>query len=229
MKKLNFIFGVVLIATIAACNKSDEDVQDFGYNYYPVESGRYIDYRVEEFFFDDFNNTVDTTIYLLRELIDSPFTDLEGRNVYKLKRFTASIDDTIAIWTETGQSWTIHKNDERLERTEENVRFVDLSFPLRRSKTWDGNSRNDSSVQEYKVLDYDLRIQYNATLVFGQTARINERNNVNLIEDQLIETTYARDIGPVNRVEKNLVLDPDSGEVVSGILTTWTYLEHGTL
>lgn len=229
MKTIRFIFGIVLIAAIAACNKSDEDVQDFGYNYYPVEAGRYIDYRIDEYFYDDFNNTIDTTVYLLRELIDSPFTDLEGRNVYKLKRFTASIDDSIISWTETGQSWTIHKNDERLERTEENMPFVDLLFPLRRSKTWDGNARNASSAQEYKVLDYDLRIQYNATVVFGKTARINEKNNVNLIEDQLIETTYARDIGPVNRIEKDFVLDPDSSTVVSGRLKTWTYLEHGSL
>lgn len=229
MKELKCIFGFILIVTIVACNKSDEDVQDFGYNYYPVEAGRYIDYRVDEYFYDDFNNTIDTTVYLLRELIDSPFTDLEGRNVYKLKRYTASIDDSIIAWSETGQSWTIHKNDERLERTEENMTFVELSFPLRRSKSWDGNARNDSTVQDYTVLDYDLRIQYNANVVFAKTARINERNNVNLIEDQLIETTYARDIGPVNRIHKDLVLEPDSGEVVSGIIKTWTYLEHGTL
>lgn len=224
MKKLLFI-SIAIIITVLSCQKADEDTLDMAYDYLPVESGNYIIYNVKETTYDDFKDTVYVVDYLMKEVMDSAVLDLEGRNVFQLKRFVNSGDDSLIVWS-LSDVWTIYKGQDRVERTEENVTYVSLVFPLRRSKTWDGNARNTLGEQQYKVLDYDLKSQIGAS-IFGRTARINHLSNKNLIEDQLSEEVYARNVGMVQRIERDVKINPSDSTIISGFETSWTYLEHG--
>ena len=75
-------------------------------------------------------------------------------------------------------------------------------------------------------MDYDLK-----TIVGGKsymsTCRVNEKVNANLIEDQLEEEVYARDIGLVYRVKRDLVLNPSDSSITKGSDISWSLLESG--
>jgi hypothetical protein len=224
MKKL-LIISLALVAGVISCQKPDEDVADMGYDYFPLESGQYIIYDVVETTYDDFLDTVYVNEYILKELVDSVMIDGEGRKVYQLKRFINSGSDSVIVWT-ISDVWTAYRGQDRAERTEENVTYVKLVFPLRRSKTWDGNARNSLGEQKYKVLDYELKAQIGAA-IFGRTARINHLSNKNLIEEQLSEEVYARGIGLVLKVQRDVKINPADSTINSGFEHRWTYLEHG--
>ena len=133
-------FLIICLSLVAfSCSKEDSDVQELGYDYYPVIVGKYVTYNVEHYVYNDFDTTIDTSIYQLKEVIDSAYLDLEGRTVYQLKRLSR-VSDTLP-WSLI-QDWSFYKDKERLEINESNAVFVKMAFPLRRAKTWDGNSRN---------------------------------------------------------------------------------------
>lgn len=207
-----------------SCEKTDVDTVDMTYDYYPLSSGSFTVFNVVEYSHNDFTNTVDTNTYLLKEMFDSTFIDGEGRTAYLLKRYKSPVLDS-AEWI-LSDVWTVYKGNESVERTEENVVFVKLTFPLRRSKTWDGNARNDSSSQTYTVLDYDLKSTI-GDKSFAKTCRINQFEKRNLIEDELAEEIYARDFGLVFKVNRKLQYNPADSSIVSGFNHIWTYKESG--
>ncbi len=223
MKNVLVILAVLL--SFMSCERTDEDIPDLGYDYYPLSDSSYVMYQVVEYIYDEFQGTRDSNGYQLLELVDTAYTDLSGRTIHNLVRFTRASD---TVDWKLKDVWTVYKGDDRLERMEENVTFVRLSFPLKRGKTWDGNSRNDSSEQIYTVLDYNLKNKVDGT-TFKNTARINHFENINLIEDQFQEEIYARDVGLVQRIDRNLELDPADGSPKAGYDITWTYIEHGKL
>ena len=223
MKKAGYI--ILILFAFWSCQKTDEDTFDAGYNYFPIQTGYYTIFKVQEYTYDDFTSTIDTNIYLLKEKFDSSFTDGEGRNAYLLKRYTKADVDSITDW-KLVDVWTAYKGKDQAERFEENVTFIKLIFPLKRNKSWDGNAKNDSLSQIYKVLDYDLKEAYGGK-TFMQTCRINQYENKNLIEDELSEEVYARDFGLVFKVMRKLSLNPADSSIVKGYDYTWTYKESG--
>lgn len=222
MKK--FSLYLLLVALVISCSKTDEDVQDLGYDYFPLETGNYIIYTVTEVTYDDFNDTVITVDSLLKETVGKSFLDLEGRTVYKLNRYTKPNFDTVEVWN-FKDVWTVYKGSAHAERTEGNDTFVNLTFPLKLGKVWDGNARNDSVSQDYTVLNYNFRMKIGGS-TFNRTARINQWENINLIEEQLAEDIYARDVGLVQRVNRDVTIDP-SDSTLGGSEFSWVYKEHG--
>ena len=77
MKKFTFIFlfSVTVISGFFSCKKDAALAPDLGYNYFPDQVGRYGVYNVDSFFYDDFNNKVDTFKFQLKEKIQSIYTD----------------------------------------------------------------------------------------------------------------------------------------------------------
>ena len=220
----NYSLYLLLLVFVISCSKTDEDVQDLGYNYLPLETGNFIIYTVTETTYDDFNDTVLTEVYLLKETIGSSFLDLEGRTSYKLNRYTKPDFDTVEVW-KFKDFWTVYKGSSHAERTEENVTFVNLTFPLRLGKIWDGNARNDSVSQDYTVLNYDFRMKI-GDATFNRTTRINQFENTNLIEEQLAEDIYAEHVGLVQRINRDITIDP-SDSTLGGFEFSWVYNEHG--
>ena len=71
------IFFLALVAF--SCSKENEvTVTDLGMAYAGLELGNYVVYDVDSIFYDDFNDTVITTIFQLKELVAEAYTDLEG-------------------------------------------------------------------------------------------------------------------------------------------------------
>lgn len=216
MKQLYPLLIVVLCFT--AC-KQDPDFEeiDLGYDYFPTTSGTYIEYDVDSI---HYGITVETTSFQLREVITDDFVDEEGQRAYQLERFkraTASDD-----WVQT-DVWTIKRTNNTAERVEENERFIRLAFPLEEGKTWDGNSFNQRDPWNYLCTSFDEPYSWEG-VSFSETVFIEQRTNLNLVDQELAYEVYARNIGMVFKQFTDLTFQDGQ---IQGVDMEVRYIDHG--
>jgi len=140
MKNLLLQTLVVIVLLFAACKK-DKAVEtvDIGYNYFPTEVGRYVVYQVDSISYDDFFTPVkiDTAHFQLKEVIESVFTDNEGRASERIERYVRYADTL--PWS-LRDVWYQTRSTTKAEKVEENVRFIKLTFPTQNNQKWNGNA-----------------------------------------------------------------------------------------
>ncbi len=213
MKNLEglLILAVAVIVVFASCKKTPDDYQtDLGIEYYPLEVGKFIEYQVDSTIYDP---NGDTTVFssktLVKEEVIDTLHDNIGNVLYKIERFERTADSL---------PWTIKKvltqsvQDNQAIRTEDNLRFIKMPFPLRKGTRWDGNSHFNTglivtvageSLEMFKGWSYRVLGVGEAATVgsfqFDETATIEESDNENLIELRRSTSTYAKGIGLVYR------------------------------
>ena len=101
----------------------------------------------ERLSFDDVTLTSDTIHYQVKEELDSTFIDDTGNQAYRIER--SRRNDTASFWTIT-DIWYCNLTSSTAEKVEENLRFIKLSFPMFKNKTWAGNKY----IHPWDVTDY---------------------------------------------------------------------------
>jgi hypothetical protein len=137
MKYAYLIIGLLLIGT-SGCgdDKIDNPFPDDSTAYFPLVVGKSITYAVDSTVFDDApnGNSFETVSFQVKEVIASIQVNGEGDTVYYLHRFRRSTEADPWVITDV---WTLEKNTAEALRSEENLTFRKLSFPLRFGKRWD--------------------------------------------------------------------------------------------
>jgi len=93
MNFLKFLIPFLIIGAILfqSCEGGTEaDPIEFGYDYFPLEIGKYIEYDVDSIIYDISagNNVIVTSNSIqVREEVTDSFPDNEGRIVYRIERF----------------------------------------------------------------------------------------------------------------------------------------------
>lgn len=133
------ILLVLLPAILFSCNKQTlEDFQNEPLSdYMPLQVGKYITYRVDSLIFTNFGRDEETHSYLVKHVIDAQITDNLGRPAFRVFRYTNDVDGS-GRWEPTG-SYSITPLKDRIEVTEDNLRFIKLLLPLSDKTTWKGN------------------------------------------------------------------------------------------
>ena len=106
------ISAVVLLFN--SCKKSDEDSApiNFGYNYFPMQVGDSLIYDVHVHTKD--LNEYDST-YQILEVVESIFTDIQGRPTFRLERYVRNtINDPWIIF----HVWTANADNVEVEKKE---------------------------------------------------------------------------------------------------------------
>ncbi len=217
MKK---IFSLLFVCVIlASCKKDDEPVVvDLGYDYFPNQVGTYIIYEVDSTGFG-----IDGEVHLeyqVMEVLAEEFVDGENQLAIKVERFTR-IDES-DLWV-LSDVWTQKRTNQSAQRIEEDVRYVRLGFPVEVDKTWNGNAYNTMEPWNYKITEVDVPAIYNG-LSFEQTATVFQRNNVNLIDQELASEVYARGVGLVYKQLTDIEIQ--QGDMI-GVEMTMKILEYG--
>ena len=125
---------------------------DIGHDFAGLELGKYVVYDADSFFYNDFNNTIDTSYYQIKELVDSKFEDLEGEEAFKIIRYRKEIDSTNWVLIDV---WNSKITQSNFQKTEENIKFIKLIFPVRNNVSWNGNSMNNLDEMEYEYTAID--------------------------------------------------------------------------
>ncbi len=189
MKYLGIIFVSFLF--LFSCAKKVEDPMDLGHRYYPTPLKKYSIYQLDSVSIDCVFDVRDTFSFEILEIFDTLFEDALGKDAIRIELYTRSLGSS-----DWGIPRIYHTNTffTRAERTEENIRYVKLIFPIVDESIWDINDFNflDSktstirnSHQPYIVNSFS----YDSTV----TSLMQDEENL-LTKDYEVEV-YAIDIG----------------------------------
>jgi hypothetical protein len=154
MKKyISFLPLAFLIIIFAACKNETEVYPSAKLSdYYPLQSGKYITYKLDSLVYLNFG-TRDTTIsYEVKYVVDSLITDNLNRPAYRIFRFIRKEDPN--PWVPSGTFLAVNTNN-TIEFIENNMRFIKLVLPLSNQFSWKGNAFIDtySLNSDVKYLD----------------------------------------------------------------------------
>jgi hypothetical protein len=217
-----FLLLMLGISFCFSCKKENTEAPvDVGYEYYPVTVGNWIIYQVDSIVYDDFSGTTDTFNYQIKEVIESDFTDNEGRNTQRLERYKRQNDTSQWVIQDV---WYSNRNSSTAEKVEENVRFLKMVFPIKSRQEWNGNMFNFMEPQTYKY--ESLFSPYDAgSMHFDSTVTVLQMEELNLILDDYAIEVFAKNIGMVYKKFRHLEKEPD-GTIIKGLDLTYIIRSH---
>ncbi len=138
------LLSILAVATFVSCQKENIVPDDIEYaadkQFFPLQTGKTLIYKVTEINIDKPSDYYDTAIYYLRERIDIPIIDNEGDTAYRIERFKSASSNY--FW-KISDIWEAKLTDKSAEKVEENERIIKLKFPLKIGNTWNGNLKNE--------------------------------------------------------------------------------------
>ena len=188
------------------------DQSIYGYEYYPLEVGKFRIYRVDSIQFDLGGNDLpiqDSATFYVRDDVVEVFKDQTDLDVYRIERYRSS--DPAGPWT-IQDVVTQSRTTNQAYYTENNLRLISLVFPVERGVRWDGNAfiKDDiivfirgESLEMFKGWDYEI-LSVDSSEVIGdishdQVVTIQQANNDNVIELRYSQEKYAKGVGLVYR------------------------------
>ncbi|MCB0429035.1 MAG: hypothetical protein KDD54_02895 [Flavobacteriales bacterium] len=217
--KFILIFGV--LTAWASCKKSTVDPPLTYTDYYPVDVGHWVIYDMDSTVYDAFLNGADTNYhYQIKEVIADVFKDNTGQTTYRIERFKRQADTDPWLISDV---WYANRFDDRLERVEENLRYVRLQFPPRKNHSWDGNAMNTLETWNYRYTAVHQSYTV-GTFDFDSTVTVQQVDEANLIEEKSVEEVYALHVGMVRKTYRVLDKEVD-GTIKGGLDYTMTLLD----
>jgi hypothetical protein len=138
-RTLPVILASLAALTIFSCSKKTEDFQSAPLSdYYPLQVGKYVTYRVDSTVFTNFGHNTEIHSYQVKHSIEAQLTDNLGRPAYRVFRY---IRDTAGTqpWTPNG-SYFITPTGQQIETVENNLRVIKLHLPVKDGFNWHGNT-----------------------------------------------------------------------------------------
>ncbi|MBP7274054.1 MAG: hypothetical protein KA974_09435 [Saprospiraceae bacterium] len=224
IKNICFLVLVVLvIGSLVSCKDSHETEElntAFGYEYFPLQTGKYITYVVDSLTYDIGDNNViviDTSRVYIKEVVQDTFTDNLGNTAYRIERFTKNmINDPWQI----DRVWAATLFNNMVFRIEDNLRFARLTFPARKRSSWDGNVFIDKSIKiPINGESIEVFKDWNNYIIqsVGQPEQIGDEfftdvltvietddNGINKVQRRYSVSKYAENIGLVYREQEIL-------------------------
>jgi hypothetical protein len=179
------------------CNRIKDPIPEYTQRIYPLETGQSRIYLVW-----DTTYTVQDTIvdwFYRKEVIGETETDLLGREVYRVETFRSEYALGQNYEFKPERVWTVYKDEEYVERYEENQRYLVLKFPVFPGIRWNGNLYNGLGEQAFKYQSIDTVLQVNGVeydpLVFVMNSLPSD--STSQINYRIAYELYAPDIGKV--------------------------------
>jgi len=188
---------------------------DYTKEYFPLKIGSSITYHVDSIVFDDApgGNQKDTSIFQIKEEVSSYQIDLSGDTLYYIHRFKRDNQDE--NWQVT-DLWTASRSSYEALRTEENLKFRKMTFPLEDGKKWFGTSYIPASTSiligtenvqafqdwESEVVAFDVNDQVGDFFFDNNDVmHISQVNTDDGSTKRFVMEKYARNIGLISRID----------------------------
>lgn len=205
-------FCIIALLALSACHKENIVPADVEFSadkqYFPLETGKSLIYKVTEITIDKPSDYYDTIVYYLRERTDIPFIDNESDTAYRIERFKSQ---TTSNWT-ISDAWEAKLTTYTAEKVEENQRFIKIKFPLAIGKYWNGNLKNELDDKDCTITSLSSKYK-NENIQLDSCLSITRDSSVTQISKQYDVETYARNIGLVYKE----ITDINSQEVIYGV------------
>ncbi len=175
--------------------------------WFPLEIGQFAEFMVDSMVFD-FGQR-DSSRTFVREVVTDTFRDNTGRLVFKIERFER--ENPAAAW-QIRHVWSASRMASEAIRTEGNLRFRPIVFPLDARSGWDGHVFLDKNLEievagerlrpfggwffEVDSLDVPGEV---GDFAFDSLLLVTEVDADNLFERRFSRAKYARNVGLVWR------------------------------
>lgn len=223
MKKALFFISILLIILAVSCKKDKVlPPVDMGYNYFPINIGHWVAYQVDSIVWDDFTQKIDTFHYKIKELVESEFTDAEGRITQRIERYI-KINDTSDWQIKNVYYW--NRTPSVGEKTEQNIKYARLIFPVVKNEKWNGNMYNFFESQNYKYTYIDKADDYNG-ISFDSTLSVLQKDEEYAISKDYQEEIYARNVGMIYKRYTSVATKP-TGEITKGVDYQYVIISYG--
>src|SRR5215210_892278 len=141
MKKVavyTLFFSVVIFY---ACNKKDASINSTQLNeYMPLQTGKYIHYRLDSMIFIDFGQRDTVISYEAKDIVDGELTDNLGKQTFRIIRYLRDISSTNDDDYTARLTYFVTPSRESVELQEENLKFQKLRLPVNNGFNWHGNA-----------------------------------------------------------------------------------------
>ena len=193
---------LTLLVCVHSCKLQsiDPETVDLGHDYYPLEIGRYIIYNQHDTIYNSVT-VVDTTYHVKEVIHDSYKEGTEEKFI--VYHYAKKTTDT--VWPIQPDSvWTVVNTNNQLIRTESNIDYIKLVFPVKEGKAWNGNAKNPageftSSDKFYRMTDLNKPYTING-MVYPNTLKMTIANQSDEIVSMDIRyDIYAKGIGFVKK------------------------------
>jgi hypothetical protein len=210
-----FLFPLSAFLFFSGCRKETIISAPTSYNYFPSEIGHWIEYEVDSIYHSETDNNNDDSVFYyqfhIREIIDSAYIDDAGRENQIVIRYKR--EDSLNAWT-ISNVWTQTISTTAAYRTEDNVSFHKLAFPVSTSVTWNGNDANtlDEEFYSYEYIHQPATID---SIYFDSTISVLQIDENNFVETFYGNEIYAAGVGLVYKERKEL--GKRNGIIVKGL------------
>ena len=202
------ILTLLLVVLLSSCKK-DESKIFFGYNYFGLTEGNFIEYNAIAIRHNiDLIPKHDTTRYRLKTVVGKDYIDNEGRTAKEFNRY---------IYDEIDQEWdfldlyTAIINEGKAELVEENQRKIKLVFAIRDDKVWDANaySMNNEKLCSYMPSAIHQERKYGSQ-IFDSTVVVDLGYDSTFYSFKREFEVYANGVGLVELYRKDLKITGDT-------------------
>ena len=189
----------VLFLLLSGCQSPDAGPIETGEDYFPLETGRYVIYDVEEQQYV-LNASPVRQVYQRKEVTGSSFTDATGQPAFRLIRYRRN---TAAQPWQPDSVWAMRVVNNEAIRTENGRDFVALLFPVREPLTWDANRRNNLGPETYSTRNAGQPFGVSG-IQFSETVTVQNQPDSTLVSQRKYVAVYARQVGLIYRERTNL-------------------------
>lgn len=243
-------FRILILSCITLCvfhSCSEEktielDESIYGYHYFPLDIGKYWVYQIDSTIVDDAGSTILKTTSYVREEIESMYINENGVEEYRIERSYSKDLNGEYIVTD---AWKAERNDSYASKTEENLRFIKLIFPIVKDADWSGNhfdelTRIDIAGERIWVYkdwgNYRIESRGKTIEVKGETyenvVEVLQSDFESDIERRYSKESYAPNVGLVKK--EMIILDtqcicPDDSwfdKAEAGFILTQSLVEY---
>jgi len=189
------------LVVLSGCGEGEPAKQINGEEYFPLRTGFYQIYSIEENVYTELNPP-DSFVYELKtEVVDS-FANQEGNFTYVIYRSTRPAEND--PW-EFQEVWSARVNISQVVLSEGNTAYIRIALPAFRNKEWNGNALNALQEDSYLIESAGGSYLLDPDLEFSDVLVINQEDELNELKRDQREEVYARNAGLIYK--KSIVLN----------------------
>ncbi|MFT6740636.1 MAG: hypothetical protein ACJAVF_002145 [Paraglaciecola sp.] len=204
---MKYLLAISTFLFLFSCKTEKDTFQlETGEEYFPLTVGKYVEYEMDSTIYDPNGmEMVRQSITQLREEIVDTLRNANDELIYKIEQFTRFGDTT--PWT-IQNVYTTSITNNQAQRTEENLKFIKMTFPLRDNQSWNGNAFIDEgtivtvageTIEMFKGWDYRVKevdlVDTIGGQIFEPVVLIEQADNENAIELRRSVEKYAPNVG----------------------------------
>lgn len=209
------------LAWLSCTKENNAPAADLQGEFYPLKVGSVYVYDVDSTAYSDFigncRGSATNYKFQLKDSVADTFVGLTGDTSYRVERYRRNTSSS--EWR-IQQVYTRSKTLRAAEEFINNQRFVRLVFPPVQGTYWNGNSKNTLGEQEYIIEDGILPLTINS-LSFDSTITVKEIDEFNLIREDLVRSTYAKNVGLVQKTATQVNKCISTGEFTLGAVYSY--------